>query len=407
MVMAHLFMEAGIKHSIAHCNFSLRGTESDGDESFVKNYANENSIPFYTITFDTVSFAASKGISIQMAARELRYGWFEKMILDMGFDSVAIAHNLNDNVETFFINLLRGTGLNGLTGMEPRNGNIIRPLLFAGREDITHYAAEKKIHFREDSSNQKVKYTRNRIRHKVLPELEKVTSNSLQAITNTINHLNNSAVIIDMYIEEIRQKIFKQTDTAIEVDIEAIKKLPDPEVFLFELFRKYGLSGRQTVELKTLLDASPGKFIRTVSHDIYKDRNNLIIAIREEEDRPCYQFSSIDDMRISGLFSDLCFLEPSPEPLPSYQRTACLDLSLLNFPVTVRRWERGDRFKPLGMKGFKKVSDFLIDQKVPLNAKEKTLVLLSDNNIAWLIGHRLDDRYKVTEKTKKILMITL
>ncbi len=211
MVMAWLFREAGIDHAIAHCNFSLRGSESDGDEQFVSDYASKYGIKFYTKTFDTLAFCADRGISVQMAARELRYSWFDSIVTEKGFDAVAVAHNLNDNAETFLINLLRGTGLNGLTGMSPHHGNVIRPLLFAKRDEIAAYAVKNGITFREDSSNSQIKYVRNRLRNRVIPELLEVNAHSLSAITATMEHLTSSAAIIGTCIEETRKSLFRTT----------------------------------------------------------------------------------------------------------------------------------------------------------------------------------------------------
>ena len=407
MVMLSLFRETGIRHAIAHCNFSLRGEESDSDEEFVSACAKDYNISYFNNTFDTLAYATAKGISVQMAARELRYSWFDKLITGEGFDAVAVAHNLNDNVETFFINLLRGTGLNGLTGINPRNGSVIRPLLFATRGEITEYAHEKGITFREDSSNSQLKYTRNRIRHKVLPELEGVSPNALSAIMGTIGHLNSSASIIEVYIEQIRKDIFKPFEGGVKTDISALLKLHPHEAIMFELFRKYNLSAHQGDDLMALLDSPSGKFITTPTHRILRDRERLIISEKKSDDIPDYLFSSIDEMSLSGLFSDLMVTDHGPDPLPSNQLTACLDLSLLKFPLRVRTWQHGDRFSPLGMTGMKKISDFLIDLKIPVTSKEKVLLLMSDDNVVWVMGYRIDNRYKVNADTKKILILSL
>ena len=407
MVMASLFLDAGINHAIAHCNFSLRGSESDGDEKFVGDYAAAHNIPFFTVKFDTLAYAAARGISVQMAARELRYEWFGKIVTEEEFDAVSVAHNLNDNVETFFINLLRGTGITGLTGMRPHHGIVIRPLLFATREEIKKYAGEKGITYREDSSNQQIKYTRNRIRHRVLPELEGVTPNSLASISATIEHLNNANTILDICLEDVRKSIFKPSGDDIKVDVKAIQSLRSSDEFIFELFRTYGLTGRQTGELLALMDAPSGKHIVTQTHKILKDRNSLYISEKTETESPYFEFWSIDDMRISGLFSDLSLVDAELVSFSPGDRTAYLDLSLINFPLSVRRWQPGDRFTPFGMNGFKKISDFLIDEKIPVNVKDKVLVLLSGDTVIWVIGHRTDDRFRVTEKTEKVLMISI
>lgn len=407
MVLAWLIRETGISHAIAHCNFSLRDEESDSDELFVRNYTAKYNIPFFSRRFDTVGYASSEGLSIQMAARELRYRWFDELVEREGFDAVAVAHNLNDNAETFFINLLRGTGLNGLTGMSQKYRNIIRPLLFATRNDIVSFARQKKIKYREDSSNSGVKYTRNRIRHKILPELEKVNPKALAAITETINHLRGSSEIIDKHIEELRLKIFRPVTDGVEVNLKELKLLQPLSPYIFELFRGYGLSAGQTRELTSLLRSSPGKYMNTSSHRLLRDRGRIIITEKESTEPVSYEFNSLDEMHMSGIFSDMSVTVPGEETIPACMITASLDLDMITFPVTVRRREAGDRFIPLGMSQMKKISDFLIDLKVPVTTKEKVLLLLSAEAVVWVMGYRIDERYKVTNRTTRILMLTL
>jgi tRNA(Ile)-lysidine synthase len=342
-----------------------------------------------------------------MAARELRYEWFDELVTREGFDAVAVAHNRNDNAETFFINLLRGTGLNGLTGMSQKYRNIIRPLLFATRDEIVSFARQKKIKFREDSSNSSIKYTRNRIRHKILPEFEKVNPNALAALSETISHLRGSAEIIDRHISELRLSIFRPVTDGVEADIKELKNLQPASPYIFELFRVYGLSAGQTCELISLLDSSPGKYINTNTHRLLRDRQRIIITERVLIESSRYEFHSLDEMHMSGIFSDMAIAVPGEEPLPSCRMTACLDLDKVTFPVIVRRWEPGDRFVPLGMSQPKKISDFLIDLKVPVTTKEKVLLLLSADEVIWVMGYRINERYKVTDHTTRILMLTI
>ncbi len=407
MVMAWIFREAGIEHAIAHCNFSLRGSESDSDEEFVATWARSNDIPFFNIRFDTLGYAGEKRISVQMAARELRYDWFRSIIRKEGFDAVAVAHNLNDNVETFLINLIRGTGLSGLAGMSPRTGDIIRPLLFATRKEIAEFAAAHNIDYREDSSNVQVKYTRNRIRHMVIPEIEKVNQGAVHSITETMSHLASSSAIVENCISKLSREIFRTTGETAEAEIMSLTALTPVEPYIYELFRPYGLSSRQTSEVISLLHADTGKSVYTSTHRLLNDRGRIIITPRNTEGPAEYRFNSIDEMRISGLFSDLRITEPSDEELPVIPLTAALDLETVTFPVTVRHWEPGDRFMPLGMKQMKKISDFLIDLKVPVTEKEKVLLLLSGDEIMWVMGYRIDDRYRVTPRTSRILVITV
>jgi len=407
MVMAFLFRKAGIKHSIAHCNFSLRGKESDDDEEFVKSYANRYHLPFYKTSFDTLGYAASRRISIQMAARELRYEWFDEVCISQGFDAVAVAHNLNDDAETALLNLIRGTGLSGLTGMKQHHGNIIRPLLFATRDEIASFSAAKRIKYREDSSNAEIKYTRNRIRHKIIPEIQKVNPNFLESLEDTMGHLRSSSEIIEKYIDDLHEKLFRPTGDSAEADVKGLRSLYPLAPHVYELFRRYGISSNQTDEVMSLLDASPGKQVYTATHRLLMDRGKLIITARDSEPPAVYHFASVDEMRISGLFSNLIMTVPTDETLPQSRLTACIDLSLVSFPLTVRPWEHGDRFMPLGMSHMKKISDFLIDLKVPVTSKEKVLLLLSGDDIIWVMGYRIDNRFRVTGLTNRILILTL
>ena len=407
MVMAWLFREAGIEHSIAHCNFSLRGAESDGDEEFVAAWARTNGIPFFSTRFDTLTYAGMHKVSVQMAARDLRYEWFRTLVRSGGFDAVAVAHNLNDNAETFLINLVRGTGLSGLTGMSPRTGDVIRPLLFATREEIASFASAQGIGYREDSSNAETKYTRNRIRHRVIPELEKVNPGVLSAISETMKHLSSTSAIMDVYLSQLGSRIFRSSGETTEADISSLTSLNPPEPHIFELFRPYGLSPKQTGEVMALLVAGTGKSVYTSTHRLLNNRGMIIISPRIADVPEEYSFNTIDEIRISGLFSDLRITEPTDEALPATHLTASLDLERISFPVTVRHWKPGDRFMPLGMKRLKKISDFLIDLKIPVTKKEKVLLLLSGSEVMWVMGYRIDDRYRVTPRTERILVLTV
>jgi tRNA(Ile)-lysidine synthase len=407
MVMAWLFREAKVDHAIAHCNFLLRKEESDSDEEFVASWAASNNIRFHVTRFDTLSYAATRKISVQMAARELRYDWFSSLLRNEGYDSLAVAHNLNDNVETFIINLTRGTGLSGLTGMKQHAGDVIRPLLFASRNQIAALAAEKNISYHEDSSNSQLKYTRNRIRHKVIPEMEKVNPGILSAITETIDHLSASREIVDASVTLLCNDLFRMKGDSAEADIARLESLNPSAPFLFEIFRRFGLTPKQFPEVIALLRSGTGRYINTSTHRLLHDRGKIIITPRNEQPREEQIFYSVDEMRISGLFSELRITEPSDETLPSSRLIASLDLDLVTFPVTVRPWQPGDRFMPLGMKNMKKISDFLIDLKVPVSGKEKVLLLMSAGDVMWVMGYRIDDRFRITNRTSRILVMTL
>ena len=407
MVMASMFREAGIYHEIAHCNFSLRGRESDGDERFVIRYGAKSGIKVHSMRFDTLSHAASGKISVQMAARELRYEWFDSLVSRHGFDAVAVANNLDDNIETFIINLLRGTGISGLTGMSPRHQNVIRPLLFARRDEIAAWAADKKVRYREDSSNAGLKYARNMIRHLVIPDLERVRPGARNAIMATMSHLRSSSEIVDLHIERIRQEIFKAREEGYEADIGSLLALQPAAPHIYELFRKFNISSGQTGELLSLLRSTTGRFMDTSTHRLLVDRGKLLVSEKSDGPPPEQLFHSIDEMHISGLFTDLRVIKPSDEPIPPGRLTACVDLGVLTFPLKVRQWAAGDRFRPLGMTRMKKISDFPIDLKVPATAKEKVLLLISGENVVWVMGYRIDDRYRITDRTERILSMTI
>lgn len=407
MVLASLFLESGIRPAIAHCNFSLRGSESDGDEGFVRDFTRRHSLPFHTVRFDTTEYATEKRISIQMAARELRYNWFEEIRVSHGYDDVAVAHNLNDSVETFFINLLRGTGLNGLTGINPRNGHIIRPLLFATREEIVAFADSHGIHHREDSSNASVKYLRNRIRHRIMPLLMEANPDVLFSIATTMKHLNGSSEIVAASVDSLRARLFKDCQAGITVSIEHLAALRPAEGYLFELFRPFGLTSGQTGELLELMSGTSGKMLVTSGHRILKDRDYLIITEPENTFVSPVVFRSFSELSCSPLFSSVTIEEAEAVRPFGDPGTAFIDAGLIHYPLTYRHWEPGDRFIPLGMTGMKKISDFLIDSKVPRSSKEKVMVLASDNDIIWVAGYRPDNRFRVTDETTSVLIISL
>jgi len=291
--------------------------------------------------------------------------------------------------------------------MKQHAGGVIRPLLFASRNEIAALAAQKNISYREDSSNSQLKYTRNRIRHRVLPELEKVNPGILSAITDTIDHLSSSREIVDASVTLLFNEIFRMQGESAVADISRLESLNPAAPYLFEIFRRFGLSPKQVPEVNALLGSETGRYIYTNTHRLLNDRGKIIITPRNEEPMEEQIFNSVDEIRISGLFSELRISEPSDEALPASQLTASLDLDLMRFPVTVRPWQPGDRFMPLGMKNMKKISDFLIDLKVPVSGKEKVLLLLSAGDVMWVMGYRIDDRFRITDQTSRILVITL
>jgi tRNA(Ile)-lysidine synthase len=406
MVMSHLFIAAGIPAAVAHCNFSLRGKESDLDEAFVRKFAAKHKIPFHTVKFDTTRYAAEKGISIQMAARELRYRWFEEVRSENGYQSVALAHNLNDNVETFLINLTRGTGIAGLTGMRPRFKNLVRPLLFASRKAITEYSDQNRIKFREDRSNSDVKYTRNKLRHNIIPLFRELNPSFDTTVTETAERLGEINDIVTEYILETRNKVRSHHNEMVSFNAPELKSLIDKRTVLFELFRPYGLSSVQVDELIKLIKSRSGKKLLTRSHVITRNRNEILVSLADKSTEYRYEAPSIGSLqKVPGIISAKIKSKGSRFRIPSSSSVACLDAGKLDYPLIVRKWLPGDHFYPLGMRSGKKLSDHFIDRKYSIPQKENQLILESSGRIAWIIGDRIDDRFKVTETTKKVAVI--
>ena len=408
MAMAYLFCKAGINAGIAHCNFSLRGKESDMDEELVREYAEKNNYPFYVKRFDTEKYAASKGISTQMAARDLRYSWFENIRQEYGYHFIAIAHNLNDSVETLLINLIRGSGIKGLTGIQPTAGYIVRPLLFALRTEIESFALENNIVFREDKSNAETKYTRNKIRQLVLPLLREINPSVEKTIEETIGRMKETELIIEETVSAIKEKISKTEGTNTIFDVGQLKDFPSNKTILYELFKPFGLSGTQTNELSEVIAGQTGGMIFTKSHAILKNRTNIIVSHRENIDSVFVKINNYSELEKTPFFKSATLTPITNDyKIPDNKNTACLDIDEIKYPLIIRNWKKGDFFYPLGMNKKKKISDFLIDNHVSRFDKEKLLVLESNGKIVWLIGHRIDNRFRIKANTQKALIICL
>jgi tRNA(Ile)-lysidine synthase len=407
MVMTNLFLRTEYKFGIAHCNFNLRSDESKGDEEFVKDYAINRDIPFHIKRFDTKSYALRNGISIQMAARELRYNWFESVLLKHGYSSIALAHNLNDNIETFLINLARGTGITGLTGIKPLSKNLIRPLLFATRQAITEYSYEYEVPFREDSSNAETKYVRNKIRHLLLPLFKEINPSIESTLNETILRVNEINEIYVNFISEIRSKITIKRGNITAIRIDELQKKEISRTVLYELFKIYGIGGTQIDDLLNIINGSSGKQINTLTHRIIKNRDELLVSENRENKNISYIIRDLNELKNVPGISAVFITDASAGFNHTGSKTnGCFDSEKIIFPLTVRRWQSGDTFYPLGMKQKKKLSDYFIDSKLSLFEKENCLILESDSKIAWIIGKRIDDRFKVTKSTKNILNIS-
>ena len=402
MVMLDLFMNSDFEIGIAHCNFNLRGDESDEDERFIRNIANDNNIMLFVNSFNTAEYAKQNGLSIQMAARELRYNWFIQLLNEHGYQKIALAHNLDDKIETFFLNLMRGTGLKGIKGMRASGNDIIRPILEISRSEIKDYATKNHIKYREDSSNASIKYLRNKIRHEVLPVLKECEPSFLKIMNDNMQRFDLAWEIYKEYIDTESNKIIENTGKIIRINISELKQNKN-----IESFAPYNFTQSVIGDILLCLDNQPGKQFFSPTHRCIKDRKYLIISKIEHTTIKKYYLEK-DESQITKPISLSFNIEVnSPDfKINKSRYIAYLDYDKLIFPLILRKWEKGDFFQPLGMSGIKKVSDFFSDNKLSLYDKENTWIISSGEKIVWIVGYRIDDRYKITGNTKDILKIT-
>jgi tRNA(Ile)-lysidine synthase len=406
MVMADLFIKSGIKTGIAHCNFCLRGRESDKDEELVRKFATNNKIPFFSIRFQTKKYAAERGISIQMAARELRYRWFEEIRGKNKFVNTAIAHNLNDNIETLLINLTRGTGIAGLTGIRVSGDNIVRPLLFASRESINEYCKEHKIEYREDKSNSETKYARNKIRHLVIPVLKEINPSIEATLNQTAERMREVNEIYTGYIDAIRKNSFEQREEVVVTDIHQIQPFFHNKTILYELFRPYGITNSNLDDLLNVIAGKTGGQLYTPTHRIIKNRKEIIISCRSQNENEEIRINNNEELNlVPGIESVKIINITNSYIISTDCNFACFDLRKISFPLIIREWHPGDFFYPFGMNQKKKLSDYFIDRKFSRLGKEKVRILESGGKIAWIIGERIDNRFRITKTTKKALIL--
>jgi tRNA(Ile)-lysidine synthase len=407
VVMTELFLASGIDFALAHCNFKLRGEESDRDELFVKKLAKSKNVKCFIKEFNTRKFAVQNKLSIQMAARQLRYDWFDSLIEKGSYSYYASAHHLDDQIETFFINLFRGTGISGLHGIKPKQGNLVRPLLFASRSDIESYIEKNGIAFREDSSNRKTDYLRNNIRHNLIPVLQKINPGFANVMEQNISRFSQAEQIYRNEIKIQKKRVLQIENKEVKINIDHLNKLKPLETYLYEFLVPYGFSFANTLDVVDSLKAEPGKRFFSSSHILVRDREYLIIRKMENghlnrEYRIEFSDNIISEPLKLGLEK---FVRGSGFVFTKDEKTACIDFDKLTFPLILRKWKKGDWFFPLGMKNKKLLSDFFTDNKFSLFEKEDVWLLTSDNKVVWIIGHRIDNRFKVDKPTKNILRI--
>lgn len=406
MVMTHLFLQLENEIAIAHCNFTLRGNESDKDEDMVRRFAAEHNIRFYSTRFETKKFAKKNVISVQMAARELRYKWFEEIRKENRYDIISVAHNLNDNVETLIINLTRGTGIAGMTGMRPSINRIIRPLLFATRKDITDYRNINQIIFREDKSNSDTKYIRNKIRHMVIPVLKEINPSIEITLNETAERFNGINEILTEYISGLRKSISVQKENYLIFNISLLKTHLHNKAVIYELFKPYSVTNAIVKDLIAVIEGKTGGHILTDTYRIIKNREEILVTSQKSGEENIFCVENITELQKVPVIFSAGYVDITSsfqiQPNPSL---AYIDADKIKFPVIIRKWKPGDYFYPFGMKQRKKLSDYFTDNKYSVIDKENISILESDGKIVWIIGDRIDNRFRITRSTTKALLI--
>jgi tRNA(Ile)-lysidine synthase len=399
MLMLYLFEKSGFDYGIVHCNFQLRGDESDQDEEFVKKQVLIHGVQAFFKRFDTEEYAQINGISIEMAARDLRYEYFEKIRVEYHYNFVATAHHSDDLIETFFLNLSRKTGIKGLTGIKDKSGKIIRPLLFASRGEIEKFASENCIEFREDSTNSEVFYQRNFLRHRILPLFSELNPSFKKNLLASIENLKDAETVYSIFFETEKQKVFESAANSQIIEIDNLKKSAHSKLLLLEILTEFNFNPAVVEEVFQSLDGDSGKQFYSKTHRLVKDREKLFITLVQEKENKIYYIEAIDFKLIEPFNIKFEKLAGKDFKVRKEKNFACLDFEKLEFPLLIRKWQQGDYFQPLGMTGFKKVSDFLIDEKIPIHQKENTWLLCSGEKIVWVMGHRIDNRFKVSPKS--------
>ncbi len=402
MTLIDVLLSLGYNCMAVHCNFHLRGEESERDAAFVEQWCESAKVGLVSVDFDTYRYAAEHKISIEMAARELRYKWFEDIRKEHHADAIAVAHHRDDLAETVLLNLIRGTGIRGLSGISPKNNFIVRPLLGVSRDEIEAYVDERKLPFIFDSSNSDDAFVRNFLRLNVIPLLEKINPSVKNAIYRTAQHVGEARKIYDFYVENQKKAIFAGN----RINIDKLKTTLSPATMLFEILSPFGFNASVIEDICQCLDSIPGKVFYSNDYRLIKDRKDLILDKISDEnfsqreyaiDKVSQEITDPIRLKISFLSGNITINKDA--------RFLYADADKLSFPLTLRKWQPGDWFIPFGMKGRKKLSDFFTDRKFSLPDKENAWVLTSDEDIVWVVGERSDDRFKITESTENVLVM--
>lgn len=410
IVLLDILFKLKYKLQLAHCNFKLRGKAADKDEALVKKYADKLGLPFHTIAFDTAQYAKEKGVSIQMAARELRYNWFQKIRKENNLHSIATAHHINDNVETVLLNLTKGTGIKGMIGIQTKNNVIVRPLLCLNKHDIEKYAKKQHLLFRADASNSDNKYERNFLRNNVIPQLETINPQLLNTFSANSQHFQDAYQIFENGLKKLLTNITENRNGHYYISIKKLIQQPGWKTVLFHYLETFNFSPKQVEEAIAIIDAESGKQLTNEKFRLVKSRDFLIITpLPDEKYEKAFIIIKDAKQQITTQNFKLKFQIKKYKGVQNKDIAwyAQLDAQKVLFPLTLRLWKKGDYFYPLGMEKKKKISDFLVNEKISLPEKEQTYVLLSDEKVICILGKRIDNRFKTNDNTKKVLEIKI
>ena len=411
VVLCELCHQTGFDFIIAHCNFKLRGAESDTDETFVKSLGLKYGVEVKTISFETERYAEEKKVNIQIAARELRYNWFNQLADELSINHILSAHHANDNAETVLMNFLKGTGINGLKGISTKDGGIggkvARPLLFAKKETILEFASANQLLWREDQSNATSKYTRNYFRNEILPSIEKIIPAIQDNLLENISRFNEVDEIYRVGLSSLTKKLIVKKGEDLFMPVLKLQKMPALSTVLYEVLSNYHFTSQQIPEVVKLIDSESGKYIISSTHRLLKNRQWMILSPLKSQTS---NVILIEKQDLEIFFSNGAIKIKSTEDsskINTDKSFAMLDASIVKFPLLLRKYKQGDYFYPLGMEKKKKLSRFFIDNKLSLDEKENSWVIESDKKIIWIVGQRIDNRFKITHKTKSVISFQL